>query len=219
MDENSKEVFSVFDLDHTLINANASFAFGLYLYKSRHLSFKDMIYCLGLYFMHKKMGMNMKWLHSRVFARIFRGKDAKKMQEHVGTFLNSSFHLMVNNSLVNLLKEKQQSGTKVAILSSSPDFLVKAIADRLGVKNSIGTPYLTDSKECFSSISKVIHGQDKAKWVVDFAKKSGISLDETMAFTDSHLDLPLLEIVGIPVAVNPDRKLLKISRSRGWQIL
>jgi hypothetical protein len=66
---------------------------------------------------------------------------------------------------------------------------------------------------------RALHGRAKAAAVRELAEREGIDLAASTAYSDSETDLPFLEAVGNPVAVNPDRGLARIARERGWQIL
>jgi hypothetical protein len=65
----------------------------------------------------------------------------------------------------------------------------------------------------------IVHGPEKAARVQELAKEREIDLTRSFAYTDSINDLPLLELVGNPVALNPDRQLRVVARRRGWQVL
>ena len=64
-----------------------------------------------------------------------------------------------------------------------------------------------------------LHGEHKAVALVDLADREGFDLAASTAYSDSHTDLPFLEAVGNPVAVNPDRELARIADERGWEVL
>ena len=62
------------------------------------------------------------------------------------------------------------------------------------------------------------YGPDKAEAMVELAARTGIDLAASTAYSDSATDLPMLEAVGHPVAVNPDRALAKVAREREWEM-
>jgi hypothetical protein len=64
-----------------------------------------------------------------------------------------------------------------------------------------------------------IYRSEKALAIKQLAERQGIDLSESYAYSDSESDLPMLEVVGHPVAVNPDRELGRVARERGWQVL
>jgi phosphoserine phosphatase len=61
-------------------------------------------------------------------------------------------------------------------------------------------------------------GEARAQAMADYAKAEGLSLDESVAYADSASDLPMLEAVGFPVAVNPETRLSALARKRGWLV-
>jgi phosphoserine phosphatase len=61
-------------------------------------------------------------------------------------------------------------------------------------------------------------GEARALVLADYAAAEGLRLDEAVAYADSASDLPLLEAVGFPVAVNPETRLAAIARRRGWLV-
>ena len=64
-----------------------------------------------------------------------------------------------------------------------------------------------------------LHGENKARAVVELAAEEDIELGASTAYSDSHTDLPFLEVVGNPVVVNPDRELRRVAEARGWPVL
>jgi phosphoserine phosphatase len=64
-----------------------------------------------------------------------------------------------------------------------------------------------------------IYRSDKARAIEQLAERDGIDLTSSYAYSDSESDLPMLRIVGHPVAVNPDQELARVARKEGWAIL
>ena len=64
-----------------------------------------------------------------------------------------------------------------------------------------------------------LHAEAKADCVRALAEQEGYDLAECTAYSDSHTDLPFLELVGHPVVVNPDRKLRRVAAERQWPVL
>ena len=69
------------------------------------------------------------------------------------------------------------------------------------------------------SLPRMVHGPEKAARVKQLAAERGIDLDRSYAYSDSINDLPMLELVGNPVAMNPDYRLASLARKRGWQVI
>lgn len=205
----------IFDLDHTLFKKNASVSFGAYLYRNKEFSFFKMLHLLSLYSLHKCKLLSLPALHQTIFSNLFKNQSASHYMAEVQKFLDH--HLQ--DLLDKIIFEKLQTARgETALLSSSPDFLVEAIAKRLNVNFWMGSTYVIENG-VFSFLSHVVNGKDKALKARELSEKLQIPFSEITAYSDSFLDIPLLEMVGHPVTVNPDRRLLKEGRIRGWIVL
>lgn len=114
------------------------------------------------------------------------------------------------------LRRAQHLGHYTMILSNSPSFLVKAIAERLNVSDWKATEYEVDKEGRLCHIAHVLNGKDKAGQVRNIIRKLGLTKKNVVAYSDSFWDLPLLRCAGQAVVVNPDRKLQKISQQHNW---
>lgn len=202
-----------FDLDKTLSIENLSFAFGKFLYRRSFFSFRAMIYLAQTYSLHKLGLLNLKAVHDKSFARIFLGADFPFVQELMEEFLTEKEGFLWRPSILSELQKLQSLGIETILLSSSPSFVVEPAAKRLGFSAFASTLYGKDRVEY------LLTGEEKARFVQEFATQKSLKSIHFQAFSDSVLDLPFLESVGVPVAVFPDKKLLKIARERGWKII
>lgn len=208
----------IFDLDKTLSKVNVSFAFGKYLYQSKALSSFSMIFLVACYCFHRVGLLPVALLHSLAFRRIFSKKKASDMEQKIERFLQGHQKTLFRSSLVQCLEQYKQEETLVWIQSSSPDCLVDPIAKLLGVTTWYASRYQVASDGTYASVSLVMDGQTKRKILDEFLQKNLISKKEVTAYSDSVLDLPLLEGVGTVVAVNPEKRLKKIALLRNWQV-
>lgn len=210
---------SVFDLDHTLLTVNISYRFGFHLCRSRF--FSRWSFYLGVidYGRHLYLGMTLTELHQRVFARLFKGHSRRVLEPQAAQFLQSELPALVYPAAMHRLKEAKKRGDYILILSSSPDFLVKPIAKELGATAWNSTIYEEDEEGILCSITQVMDGEDKADYVEKIALQLGIPLEEISVYSDSHLDLPLLRMVGKPVGVSPNAALKKVCRREGWEVI
>jgi HAD superfamily hydrolase (TIGR01490 family) len=209
----------VFDLDHTLLKVNSSFSFGLYLYRQKFFPFWKLLLCLGDYARHKWGMMSVQTLHAKSFAHLFKERDLSVISPHVDRFLTKNLQSMLYLPVVQRLKEAQNRGDVVLILSSSPDFLVSEIARRLNVKQWKATTYLTNSEGRLIEVSHVMEGENKASYVKELANQMQLSFSDITVYSDSHLDLPVLKIAGKAIGVLPDNHLKRICLQEGWEIL
>ena len=113
-----------------------------------------------------------------------------------------------------------RAGDVVALATSSLRLIVKPIADELGVATVLSTELeFADGVATGELATPPCFGEEKRDRVIAFATAMRIDLAHTTFYSDSHLDLPLLSVVGAPVAVNPDGKLRKEAFARHWEIV
>jgi len=210
---------SAFDLDDTLIQGNTSARFCRFLRQKKVLPASVLWHSLIYGLRHRFLGMSLADLHHSVFNRILRGKPLALLEKYVDEFVQDMCSRFLYIPAVARLKRAQQLGHYTMILSTSPSFLVKRFAKVLGVNAYFATEYDVDAERKFNKIKRIFEGKDKAAQLMQMAKKLGVFIEEITAYTDSILDLELLQAVGNPIAVNPDKKLRAISVKNQWSII
>jgi phosphoserine phosphatase len=203
------------DVDGTLTHSNISFAFGRYMYKEGLISFFDAMRCAYSYFAHTIGLLSMQRLHASIFRSLFLGRRAEEIRNAADRFFEEKGKNLFKVDVAEEILLLQKEGARVMLLSSSPDFLVERVADYIGVEEWSATEYVVRD-EIFSKLGKIITGSEKAKIAADVRSREGSSIT---IFTNSMLDLPLIQIADHVVAVAPDRRLLRLSKQKGWRVL
>jgi HAD superfamily hydrolase (TIGR01490 family) len=111
------------------------------------------------------------------------------------------------------------AGQRVWLVTAAPAELASIVARRLGLTGALGT--VSESIDGIYTgrlVGEPLHGPAKAEAVIALAEREGLELDRCSAYSDSANDLPMLSLVGHPVAVNPDPKLRRIARENRWEI-
>jgi phosphoserine phosphatase len=120
---------------------------------------------------------------------------------------------------LDLMELHRSEGRRIYIVSSSPEEVVRPLARHFGVSGVIATRAEVGPDGRYTGeLAFYAYGERKAEAVRAIAERTGIDLAGSYAYTDSATDLPMLEVVGHPVAVNPDKELRKAAEERGWQI-
>jgi len=207
---------AVFDLDRTLIKSNSSFQFCLYLYKHKVLSLFYVIKSCVYYIQHRFLGLSLTQLHEKTFKTLLKGMSLSVIASHVKSFVDGWLSEALYYPAFSELRRAQHLGFYTMILSNSPGFLVKVIAERLNVSEWKATEYEVDKDGRLCHIAHVLNGRDKASQVRKIIRKLGLTKRNVVAYSDSVWDLPFLESAGQAVVVNPDRKLQKISQEHNW---
>lgn len=218
-DAKARIALSVFDLDHTLIDANGSYEFCRYLHRMGELELGDLLLMFYYNLRHKLFPMPIPLLYKKVFFRLCFGKNLCRMKELAHAFVAQIPSELFNQSVLERLAKAKLEQQKVLILSSSPEFLVEAFADRLGVRSFAGTTLEVDREGMFCDLGQIMEGSRKATFFEHFSALYSINMTQTIVYSDSSLDLPICKKAGAVVAVNPDKKLRKYCKNNGYEIV
>lgn len=183
------------------------------------MSKKTLFWLLYFNSRQKLLPLPVPTLYEKIFPKFLKGLSQKELTDLANAFLDQSFSEHLYSPTIEVLEKAKQNGHHTAILSSSPDFLVSAIGERLGVHQSFGTRYHTDSNGLLSAVDTVMDAHEKVRTLEALQKELQLPPQDCIAYSDSISDLPFLEAAGEKVAVQPDFHLKKIARSQDWQIL
>lgn len=150
---------------------------------------------------------------------LLRGFTPREMRELVAGALETVLRPLVYREPLDLLRQHRERGDPVYIVSAALQEVVEAVADDLGFDGALGTVCEVEDGVYTGRSIRSLHGEAKAQAVRELAAELGYDLQASTAYSDSHTDLPFLEAVGQPVAVNPDRTLRRIAAERGWPVL
>ncbi len=209
---------ALFDLDHTLLKVNCSFAFGIYLYQRGVLKTPRMIYLAASYLQHKTHFISTHQLHLRSFRSLFEGMYSVDLALLVDQWLGQQWESLLYRPLIAELKNFQSKEVFTAVLSNSPDFIVEPIARLLQVDDWIATHYGKNVEGKLCRIENLIEGKEKGEYLDLLSVNKSIPRNSIAAYSDSFLDVPFLEKAGKPIAVRPDRKLKTLCKKMHWEI-
>jgi HAD superfamily hydrolase (TIGR01490 family) len=150
---------------------------------------------------------------------ILRGFTPDEMRALVADAMEPVLQPLVYAEPLHLVEQHRERGEPVYIVSATLQEIVEAIAEELGFDGALGTVCEVHDGAYTGKALRALHAENKAGCVRELALAHGYDLEECTAYSDSHTDLPFLEIVGHPVAVNPDRELRRAAAERGWPIL
>ena len=126
----------------------------------------------------------------------------------------------VYQEALDLMAEHRAVGRPLYIVSSSPEEIVRPLARHFGVAGVIATrAEVSGDNRYTGELEFYAYGELKAQAIRELAERAGLDLEASFAYSDSATDLPMLEAVGHPVAVNPDKDLRKVAEERSWEIL
>ena len=119
-----------------------------------------------------------------------------------------------------LIKMHEEAGRDTWIVSASPHPIVAPLAERLGMTGAIATRGKSVNGHYTADLDgPFVYGEGKSQAILQLAVDRGYDLKHSYAYSDSISDLPMLEVVGHPVAVNPDSDLADLAHERGWPVV
>ena len=149
-----------------------------------------------------------------------KGIRASRIRELVEETLDEVVAPLVYEEALDLMEEHRRAGREVVIVSITPEEVAQPLAAHLGVTHVIATRSAVDAEGRYAGeLDFYASGTAKADAIRRLAGEWQIDLDRCHAYSDSITDLPMLEVVGYPVAVNPDRDLKKLAEEREWPVL
>jgi HAD superfamily hydrolase (TIGR01490 family) len=118
-----------------------------------------------------------------------------------------------------LADQHLSAGRKVWLVSGTPVEVASVISKRLGLTGALGTVgEVADGLYTGRLVGDFLHGTAKAAAVKELAAAENFDLERCWAYSDSFNDIPLLSVVGHPVAINPDSKLRRHARAHNWPV-
>jgi HAD superfamily hydrolase (TIGR01490 family) len=211
-----------FDLDKTIIAKSSTLAFSRPLFKAGLLNRTSLLKAGIAQVYYQMFGADHDQLERirQELADLTKGWDKEEIERLVAETVDEVVAPLVYAEALVIIDQHQRAGRRVVVISSSPVEIVKPLCEYLGIEDVIGTRPEIDSEGKYTgSIEFYAYGPGKAQAIRELAARDGISLPNSFAYSDSATDLPMMETVGHPVAVNPDRELREIATARDWQIL
>jgi HAD superfamily hydrolase (TIGR01490 family) len=210
-----------FDLDKTVIATSSVMALGGTLYRDGLISKRTIVRGIYAQVVYMLVGADENKMDRmrEAMLTITRGWDQKRVKELVRETLDDVLTPIIYAEALDLIDEHHKAGRKTVIISSSPAETVEPIGEYLGVDDVIATRARIDNEGRYTGeLEFYAYGPRKADAMREMAVAEGIDLAGSYAYSDSITDLPMLELVGNPVAVNPDRELARIAREREWEV-
>jgi HAD superfamily hydrolase (TIGR01490 family) len=214
-------VAAFFDLDKTIISRSSTLAFGPSFYRHGLISRSQALrtaYAQVLFRIGGAGHQRMERLRLGV-GELCRGWPADRVSEIVRRHLHETILPLVYAEAERLIAAHGRAGQDVIIVSTSGQEMVGPIGDLLGACEVIATRMEVADGRYTGEMEFWAYGEAKARRVRELAAKRGYRLPDCYAYSDSITDLPMLEAVGHPRAVNPDRALRRIARERHWPVL
>ena len=215
-----KKIAAFFDFDETLLEVESSRVGIQYLYDEGHVNLWFIIKVLAANLLYKRNIIADETM-ARFLMRFYRNKELAVFAENAPQFYQDHLKPRLAPNLLEKVSEHRKNGHTLVLISASVRYYLQPAADDLGFHHLLCTDLETgtnglltgrpDGPVCLNS-----HKKDGAE---KLARTAGIDLAASYAYGNHQSDIPLLETVGHPVAVEPTPLLRKTAQRKGWPIL
>ena len=216
----SKPALVIFDLDNTILNGDSDYAMINYLVHTQALD--ERAGKQNQLFIEDYQRGELDFDAYTTFAlSAYIGMTRSEINEFMLPFVAKVIEPMINTLALKIIHDHGDSGDTILLASATNELIVQPIAQRLDIHNVIGTQVKFINGKCTGEyIPPSALGAGKKLLVQQWMQKNNFDDFSGVTFySDSINDLPLLEAVDFPKAVNPDAMLEKISLKRGWEII
>jgi HAD superfamily hydrolase (TIGR01490 family) len=210
-----------FDLDKTVIAKSSTLAFSKPFFEQGLLNRRAVLkssYAQFLFLMsgadHEQMDRMRTYLTD-----MCTGWDVEQVRSVVGETLHDIVDPLVFAEAANLIADHKLCGRDVVVVSASGEEIVAPIARALGATHAMATRMVVEDGKYTGEVAFYCYGEGKVEAIRELAAREGYALEHCYAYSDSITDLPMLEAVGHPSVVNPDRALRKEAGARDWPVL
>lgn len=210
-----------FDLDKTIIARSSTLAFSKSLFAEGLLSRRAVLRSAYAQLVFSTGGADHDMLEKMrdEISAMVTGWDAVTVRQIVREALHDVIEPLVYSEALDLIEEHREAGHDVIIVSASGSEMVEPIAEMLGATHAIATRLEEVDGRYSGKVLHYSYGPHKVTAMRELAAAQGYDLEHSFGYSDSETDIPMLEAVGHPFAVNPDKGLRRRAVEEGWPIL
>ena len=209
-----------FDLDKTVIAKSSTLAFSKPFFSQGLINRRAVLKSTYAQFLFLMSGAD----HDQIdrmrsyITNMCAGWDVEQVKSIVGETLHDIVDPLVFAEAAELIADHRLCGRDVVVVSASGEEVVAPIARALGATHAMATRMVVEDGKYTGEIAFYCYGEGKVEAIRALAAREGYALEHCYAYSDSVTDLPMLEAVGHPTVVNPDRALRKEATARDWPV-
>jgi HAD superfamily hydrolase (TIGR01490 family) len=215
-----REVIAFFDVDHTISRRATALAFVLVCMRRGYIKIWYLLGTPFIYFLYRLFSLKMDFLYEYSLPKLY-GVTREEFDDIARDAYEKYLKKKLYPGALREIEDLRSRGVRVILATSTPFEAVYPLALDCGFSAAdvVSTQFAyTDGVFDGKLIGVPVFSRYKGSIIRDFVERGGIDLQQCSFYSDSVHDLPLLELVGRPVAANPDIRLRRIARKRGWTI-
>lgn len=211
---------AIFDLDNTLLAGDSDYLWGMFLVEQELVDGNHYARENERFYHEYDEGVLDIFEFLRFSLKPLSENDPKLLRDLRERFLVEKIDPIILDAGRDLVEKHRSSGDTALIITATNSFVTKPIAQRLGIEHLIATePEITHGRYTGNVAGEPSYQQGKVKRLEGWLQKHNQTLDGSYFYSDSHNDIPLLEQVDHPVAVDPDEMLSRHATTHGWPII
>jgi len=211
-----------FDVDNTLIRGSTIYFLGRGMYQRGYFTKKDISRFVLANLRFRLTGKENKEEIARyqtAATDFIGGHNVKDIQTIAEQIYDEFVSPAMWQGTIDIAQSHIANGVEVYLVTAAPEDMATLIAKRLGLTGALGSKAeIKDGLYTGNMNGALLHGKEKAVAIRELAERKGFDLDDCFGYSDSHNDLPLLQCVGHPSAINPDALLGLRAMAEGWPI-
>ena len=211
---------AIFDIDNTLIAGDSDLLWGEFLCEHNYVDSNIYASAHEAYYhdyLNGQLDIN-NFLEFQL--RILKDNNMKVLEKWRKDFFREKIKPIILPKAFTLINSHRDLGHELLIITATNRFLVEPIANEFGIKNLIACePELNNGEFTGKLFGTPSYAEGKVTRLNEWLKNSHYKTEESWFYSDSHNDIPLLEVVNNPVAVNPDNFLKKKAKEMNWPVI
>ncbi len=213
-----KRYVAFFDLDKTIIDSTSGKLFITYSHNTGYLSHSDFILSNFMVFLYGRGILTTEYVIKK-WAKKYKGVTQKKVTDFSKIFFNDCIKNHIRKKAIEEIALHKKDHGKTVVLSAALPYICNPLCEYLEMDDVICTNL--EVKDCVFTgrlLGSYCYGEEKLNRVEAYCNDDGFTLDDAFYYADSTADVPVLERVGNPICITPDKRLRNLSIKRGWKI-
>lgn len=215
-----KMTLVIFDLDNTLLSGDSDFTWGEFLVKKKLVDEKSYKETNEKFYEQYKQGVLDIYEFCKFSFKPLAEHSMEELQELHNEFMEDVIRPMIGEKAKSLVEYHQQKGHVLLVITATNSFITRPIVEAFGIKNLLATePKISNGRYVNVVEGTPCFHEGKVVRLMEWLEQEKLTLEGSVFYSDSYNDLPLMEKVDVPIAVDPDKKLELIAKQRGWKVI
>ena len=220
--KNNGQAAAFYDLEGTLVSTNLVHTLGFYARRQQGLfkTIKKSASTLAKLPLFGVTDLYSRNVFNELFFQSYKGESEDRLRYFSEELFEDVLKPAIFDGTPELIAQSKKIGQRQIVITGALDFTIKRLMEHLGIDEFMANRLeFVNGYATGRLLPPVMASATKAKWIREYAEKNDINLSESYAYSDSISDLPMLSIVGHPVAINPDFRLKQTALQHDWAIL